>query len=112
MMGIIIMLTARTGYLAYGHSHIILVLLRQERISLPKRVQRIYEIDQPDIPSEIFDRTADCLAGDGLPETSNMYYPRGTYPRSYEGVLVLLQDISGYNVRPVHLIGVAIGYPL
>ncbi len=112
MVSIIVMLPAGAWYLAYGHPHIVLVLLGQERIPLPKRIQGIYEVYQPNITSEVFDRTADGLAGNGFSETSHVYYPGGTYPRGYEGVLILLQDISGYNVRPVHRIEVAIGYPL
>ena len=73
VMGIVVMLAARTGDHADRHTDILLVLLGEELIPLPEGIERIDQVDEPDILSLGCDCAADRFSCDRFSETSDMY---------------------------------------
>ena len=72
VVGVVLVLAAGAGYPGYGHPDVLLVLRGEEVVAFPEGVEGIDQVDQLDLFAEGLHRAPHGLAGDGLPQTSNV----------------------------------------
>ena len=102
VVSVIVVLSARAGYVAYGHADVLLELLRKEIVSPSEGIERIDEVDEPDIRTQLLQGAAYRFSGDGLPQASYVKDPRGADTRRYYRMFVLLCHFFRDDVCPVH----------
>ena len=90
MVGVVVVLSARTGDVADGHADVLLELLGKELVSSPEGIEGIDEVVERDIRTQLLQGAAYGLAGDGLPEAPHMEDAGGTDTGGDNRMIVLL----------------------